>query len=139
MKLRSRASRNPPGGVVTGAPLAILRLEGAVLMAAAIAAYAVHGGSWLLFALLFLVRHVHAGISIDSRRGAAIYNLGHSTVLPALPAVGLLIASPLVISVGLIWLAHVGFDRTLGYGLKYPEAFKSTHLGTPFARSAIDS
>jgi hypothetical protein len=28
-----------------------------------------------------------------------------------------------------IWVAHIGFDRLLGYGLKYPTAFKDTHLG----------
>jgi hypothetical protein len=29
----------------------------------------------------------------------------------------------------LIWAAHVGFDRMLGYGLKYPTAFGDTHMG----------
>jgi hypothetical protein len=28
----------------------------------------------------------------------------------------------------LIWTAHIAMDRALGYGLKYPTAFKSTHL-----------
>ena len=32
------------------------------------------------------------------------------------------------IGFSLIWLAHIGFDRTLGYGLKCPTAFKDTHL-----------
>jgi len=30
----------------------------------------------------------------------------------------------------LIWAAHIGFDRFLGYGLKYPVAFRVTHLGS---------
>ena len=29
----------------------------------------------------------------------------------------------------LIWAAHIGFDRALGYGLKYPTSFGETHLG----------
>jgi hypothetical protein len=29
----------------------------------------------------------------------------------------------------LIWLAHIGADRGLGYGLKYATAFGDTHLG----------
>jgi hypothetical protein len=29
---------------------------------------------------------------------------------------------------GLIWLAHSGFDRMLGFGLKYPTFFGDTHL-----------
>ena len=28
----------------------------------------------------------------------------------------------------LIWLAHIGVDRMLGYRLEYPSAFKDTHL-----------
>ena len=28
----------------------------------------------------------------------------------------------------LIWVAHIGMDRLMGYGLKYPSAFKDTHL-----------
>ncbi|MGQ7476239.1 DUF4260 family protein [Streptococcus suis] len=30
---------------------------------------------------------------------------------------------------GLIWLAHIGWDRAFGYGLKYESGFKHTHLG----------
>ena len=36
---------------------------------------------------------------------------------------------PLAEAVGLIWLAHVGIDRALGFGLKYASAFGDTHLG----------
>lgn len=28
----------------------------------------------------------------------------------------------------LIWTAHIGLDRMLGFGLKYPTRFKDTHL-----------
>jgi hypothetical protein len=35
----------------------------------------------------------------------------------------------LATAVGLIWLLHIGFDRAIGYGLKYPSSFKETHLG----------
>jgi Domain of unknown function (DUF4260) len=31
-------------------------------------------------------------------------------------------------AVALIWFAHIGMDRTVGYGLKYPTSFKDTHL-----------
>jgi hypothetical protein len=33
------------------------------------------------------------------------------------------------IAIPLIWVAHIGFDRLLGYGLKYPTGFGNTHLG----------
>ena len=29
----------------------------------------------------------------------------------------------------LIWLAHIGMDHALGYGLKYASGFAVTHLG----------
>ena len=32
------------------------------------------------------------------------------------------------IKLGLIWLAHIGMDRAIGYGLKYPTNHKDTHL-----------
>jgi hypothetical protein len=55
--------------------------------------------------------------------------MAHSYVAPlilaaTLHAVGVGLTLPLV------WAAHIGFDRTLGYGLKYPSAFGDTHLGT---------
>lgn len=28
----------------------------------------------------------------------------------------------------LVWIAHIGMDRTMGYGLKYPTQFKDTHF-----------
>ncbi|MEF9606012.1 DUF4260 family protein, partial [Paracoccus sp. PXZ] len=34
-----------------------------------------------------------------------------------------------LIAGGGLWLAHVGFDRVLGYGLKLPSGFRDTHLG----------
>ena len=120
-----------PEGTVTGAPRLILRLEGAVLLAGCVAAYAALGASWWLFAALFLLPDVFMlGYLIDARRGAAFYNLGHSTALPAITiAAGLLTGNGLATAMGLIWLAHVGFDRAAGYGLKYPDAFRHTHLG----------
>jgi hypothetical protein len=27
-----------------------------------------------------------------------------------------------------MWCAHISFDRALGYGLKFAEAFKPTHI-----------
>jgi hypothetical protein len=35
----------------------------------------------------------------------------------------------LPVQISLIWAAHIGGDRALGFGLKYPTAFKDTHLG----------
>ena len=37
----------------------------------------------------------------------------------ALMTPDLAFASPLMLSIAMIWLAHIGIDRALGYGLKY--------------------
>ena len=121
----------PTAGFVTAAPKAILRLEGATVLAAALAAYAQVGTGWALFALLFLVPDVSMlGYLLGRRIGAAAYNLGHSYVLPLiLAASSYLPAQHHLLALALIWVAHIGLDRLLGYGLKYATAFGHTHLG----------
>jgi hypothetical protein len=47
----------------------------------------------------------------------------------ALMTTGFTAGSPIVLSLAIIWLAHIGFDRALGYGLKYAAGFGFTHLG----------
>ncbi len=108
-----------------------LRLEGLVLLLASVVAYRHLGGSWALFAGLFLVPDVSLlGYLRGARVGAWAYNAAHSTLLPgALVAAGWLLASPACWGVALIWTAHIGFDRLLGYGLKQPSSFRDTHLG----------
>ena len=59
-----------------------------------------------------------------------IYNAAHSYMAPmALMTIGFATDSPLTLSIALIWLAHIGIDRALGYGLKYNAGFCFTHLG----------
>jgi hypothetical protein len=70
-----------------------------------------------------------AGYLKDTRLGAVTYNLGHNYVLAlAVIGVGLLADSLPVAGIGLILSAHVGLDRAMLFGLKYPSAFKDTHL-----------
>jgi membrane associated rhomboid family serine protease len=118
-------------GVVTSTPATLLRLEGACLLGASGLLYAASGASWWLFAALFLVPDLTMlGYLRDPKLGAALYNAGHSTVAPILVcALGWLLLSAMATAIGLIWLAHIGFDRLMGYGLKYPDAFRHTHLG----------
>jgi hypothetical protein len=111
-------------------PAVLLRLEGAALLAGALLLYREHGASWLLFALLLLAPDLSMlGYLAGLRVGATVYNAAHTTVPAiALAAVGLLTDQDVATSVGLVWLAHIGLDRLVGYGLKYPEGFKETHL-----------
>lgn len=109
----------------------ILRLEGVALVLAATAAYAWTGQSWWLFATLLLAPDIGmAAYLAGPRIGAFCYNLVHTTVAPVATGIaGLAWQAPLAVAVSLIWLAHIGLDRALGYGLKEPTGFKDTHLG----------
>ena len=117
---------SPPAGV-----RAILRLEGAAALAAAVALYSHAGLSWPLFALLFLAPDLAMlAYLIGPRAGAAAYNLVHTYALAVpLALAGFLVASPFALALGLILIAHIGMDRMLGYGLKYASGFRDAHLG----------
>jgi len=112
-------------------PAVMLRAEGATLLAISVLLYWVNGESWIMFALLLLVPDLSMlGYLAGPRVGAAIYNAFHVYPLPAaVGAFGLIGGSPLTIAVALIWFAHIGMDRAVGYGLKYPTGPKDTHLG----------
>lgn len=118
-------------GAVVGAPRLILRLEGVALALAAAFFYWRLGGSWILFAVLFLAPDLSfLAYLVSPRAGALAYNAAHATLGPlALLALGAWLGSAIAEHSALIWLAHVGFDRALGYGLKYASAFGDTHLG----------
>ena len=96
------------------------------------------GVSALVLAVLFLVPDLaFAFYAFGARAGAFAYNTTHSTIGPFLLA----LASqcdlaklgfahlPALMPFAFIWFAHVGFDRALGYGLKYASGFSDTHLG----------
>lgn len=109
------------------------RAEGAALFTAAIALY-LHAGAgipWWGAVLLFFAPDLgFAAYLAGPRVGAAGYNLAHLYAGgAALLALGLIAALPLGTALGALWLAHCGFDRMLGYGLKTPEGIGQTHLG----------
>ncbi len=118
-------------GAVSGGLRTLLRLEGLTLFAGMIMLYAVWGGSWWVFAILFLAPDLSfAAYLAGPKAGAVVYNAAHSYMAPmALMVTGFGMASPLALSIAMIWLAHIGIDRALGYGLKYSAGFTFTHLG----------
>ncbi len=115
---------------VLKSPSRLLRVEGVIVFIIALVLYSRLESSWLLFVPLFFAPDVSmAGYAINTRLGATIYNLVHAYALPAvLGLVGLFMANNLLASLSLIWFAHIGIDRLLGFGLKYPTEFKDTHL-----------
>jgi Domain of unknown function (DUF4260) len=122
---------NPVASAVTGVPRMLLRIEGACILAIAIALYWRLGDTWWLFAILFLAPDLSfLGYLAGARIGAIAYNLLHTIAGPILLALSaLLVPYEPAMAVALIWLAHCGFDRALGYGLKYEAGFGFTHLG----------
>lgn len=111
--------------------LLLLRLEGLVALALGVTLYARADASWWLFALLILAPDLSmVGYLKDERIGARVYNAVHTYVGPALlGAAAWWLGSALAGHVALIWVAHIGFDRLLGFGLKHPTGFGDTHLG----------
>lgn len=121
-----------PSTAPTATTNAILmqRLEGGVMLALGIAAYAWLGQPWWVFALLLLVPDVSMlGYLRGPKAGMLSYNLAHTYVAPALVALLGFVVGPLAFGLAAIWTAHIGVDRLLGYGLKHADGFGHTHLG----------
>lgn len=128
---RQSAAQSSGDGTVRGAPLWLLRAEGAAAFAGTAWAFGQTGQSWWLFAALLLAPDLFMlGYLRDARTGAAVYNGGHTYLAPlALLLAGWAASLPLVVAVALVWAAHIGMDRAAGFGLKYAQGFKASHLG----------
>ncbi|MGB7101520.1 MAG: DUF4260 domain-containing protein [Xanthobacteraceae bacterium] len=134
LALTADSAPSAPGaaeqGFVTGHVRLLLRLEGFAAFAAALAIYGYNDFSWAAFAIFFLAPDLlMLAYLAGPRAGALGYNLVHTYVLPlALVCFGFFAGAPIAAAGGLIWIAHIGFDRAFGYGLKYQTAFGDTHL-----------
>jgi hypothetical protein len=116
--------------VVNQAPRVLLRAEGLAVAVAAIALY-FHADYpwWLLVALVLAPDLSMVGYLGGPNIGAMAYDAAHTYVAPiVLVTAGVLTDARIPIELGLIWFTHIGVDRAIGYGLKYPTGFKDTHL-----------
>ncbi|MGR3493426.1 MAG: DUF4260 domain-containing protein [Shimia sp.] len=109
------------------------RLEGLLIFGCAVAALWWTGLPFPVWAIVLLVLAPDLSFLAylaGPRIGAAVYNPCHTYGLAAvLTVVGVLLAAPIATALGLLWIAHVGADRAIGYGLKEETGFKHTHLG----------
>lgn len=123
MDTRTHAARLTMPGV-------LLRLEGLAALIASIVLYADQGWNGLVFILLLLAPDLAIlGYLVNPRVGARAYNSVHVYALPLALLVGAFLAgSAAGMQIAVIWLAHIGMDRALGFGLKYETGFKDTHL-----------
>jgi Domain of unknown function (DUF4260) len=113
-------------------PALFLRVESLVIVVAAVGLYFDEDyAAWAFFAFLLAPDLSFAAYLAGPRVGAVVYNLAHTYAWPVALAAGCLLTGEagLPVQVALTWAAHIGVDRTLGYGLKYPTAFRDTHLG----------
>lgn len=112
----------------------LLKIEEAAQLAAAIAGLCLlpFEFDWYVWVILFLAPDMSlVGYLGGSKAGAFTYNLVHHKGSGiALLLGGLYAAEPVAYLIGLLLFAHSAFDRMLGYGLKYPDAFRHTHLGS---------
>jgi hypothetical protein len=127
----TQAPATAAAGMTTGTVRTWLRLEGLAAFAFGVALFGASGGNWLLLIPLLLLPDISAiGYLVSPRIGSLTYNLIHNWV-PGFVALGIgaWLASPAVVLVAAILIAHVGMDRAVGYGLKLPSSFHDTHLG----------
>lgn len=108
------------------------KLEGAAVFLASSFLYWHLDFNILIFVLfLFAFDIFMIGYLFNNKVGAYAYNIGHSLILPPLLfATGYITDTRLLIGFSLLWCAHIGIDRALGYGLKFTTGFKNTNLGT---------
>jgi|SRR5690625_4446463 hypothetical protein len=111
-------------------PKVFIHVEGLIVLLLSIYVYSLTDFGWLLFILLLLTPDISMlGYLSNNRIGAIIYNLFHTYTSPAVViAISLLFSIPILLAIGLIWMAHIGMDRTAGFGLKYYTNFKDNHL-----------
>jgi hypothetical protein len=118
-------------GATSGGVKVLLQVEGACVLLVSLFAYAKFGMGWGTFTVFFLAPDLSfLGYFAGPRIGAVAYNTAHSYVGALIAfAIGVQLDFSVAIAAALIWFAHIGFDRMLGYGLKYSAGFGFTHLG----------
>ena len=124
------SAATPKEGQTYGLLRILLQGEGAIVFVAALIAYGTSGANlWVFFILLLAPDLFMLGYLAGPRLGALVYNIGHTYLAPVLVLSPFWFAgSPSALPFALIWVAHIGMDRAVGYGLKYPDGFKRTHL-----------
>ena len=109
----------------------LLKLEELALFGFSIWLFAGTGFAWWVYPALLLAPDLGAiGYVASPQVGAVTYNLlHHKAVAVALVLAGAGLSQPGVLLAGAIVLGHSSLDRVFGYGLKYPDAFRHTHVG----------
>lgn len=85
---------------------------------------------WVFPACLLLPDLSMMGYAFNSRTGAWLYNLFHHKMTGiAVLMLGFWVSISWLVLAGVILFGHSAMDRIFGYGLKFSDGFKHTHLG----------
>ena len=108
----------------------IIRIENGLAFAITFYLYAqLDFPIWMFFVFLLVPDVTMLGYAINTKIGAIVYNIGHSLIIPLLLAASYVyFTKDYLLIISLIWVAHLFMDRMLGYGLKYTDSFKKTHI-----------
>lgn len=103
----------------------LLHIEGLVVLVLSIYFYFHLQFSWIVFVSLLLAPDLSAlGYLKNVKFGSVLYNIFHTYTIPVVIILcGLLTHNSNALMISLIWVSHIGMDRMLGYGLKYPTKF----------------
>lgn len=108
----------------------ILKLEEMLMLIACIFALIWIKAAWWYYLALLLGPDIGiAAYAFGNKVGAVCYNLfHHKGIATVLIITGIFYNQQLMLMIGLIMLGHSSMDRLFGYGLKYKQGFKFTHL-----------
>ena len=109
----------------------ILKLEELAQFILGIVLFSQLNYAWWWFAALILLPDIGMlGYVFTTKIGALVYNLFHNKAIGiAFILIGMFYLGEIYTLVGIILFSHSALDRIFGYGLKYPDSFRNTHLG----------
>ncbi|MBP0905662.1 DUF4260 domain-containing protein [Mariniflexile gromovii] len=109
----------------------VLKLEELMMFLLGIFAFSQLSFSWWWFLVLILLPDISMlGYFVNTKVGAIAYNVFHHKGIAILVyVVGMYFQNEIVQLLGVMLFSHASFDRIFGYGLKYFDNFKHTHLG----------
>ena len=109
----------------------MLKLEEAMMFVFGIYLFSLLDYAWWWFFVLILTPDIGmVGYLFGDKAGAFCYNLfHHKGVAIIIYLTSIYFSIPLCQLIGVILFSHSAMDRIFGYGLKYDNGFKFTHLG----------
>ncbi len=109
----------------------VLKLEEVFMFGLSIFLFSRLDYAWWWYPVLILAPDLSmVGYLMNPRVGSITYNFIHHKALGiGVFVLGVILTSQPLQLTGLILFGHSSMDRSLGYGLKYPDSFQNTHLG----------